>query len=104
MKTLQSDFVAAGCGPTQCALILRRLQLTPNQWVTLPEIYEVSGSMAVAVRVSDLRKHGHIIECRVERAHNSRQLHSYYRLVAGQERAKRDEGRETSAAPAPGHN
>ena len=76
----QREFTQARGGATQCELILRRLEMTPNQWVPLPELYAVSGSLAVGVRVADLRHRGHSIAQRSERYKGSRTIHSFYRL------------------------
>lgn len=78
----QADFTRAGGGATQCELILRRLELSPGQWVPLPELYAVSGSLAVGVRVADLRHRGHAISQRSERRKGDRTIYSFYRLDA----------------------
>lgn len=64
---------------SQCEAVLERLMATPNSWVAMPELYRVSGSMAVHSRIADLRGRGHVIEHKNERA--GRQIHSFYRLM-----------------------
>ena len=77
----QRQYEALGAGHSQCDLILRRLQMTPGTWVPLPELYQVSGSLAVGVRVADLRHHGCVIEQRSERRPGTNTIFSFYRLV-----------------------
>lgn len=77
----QREFTRRGGGQSQCERILRRLQMTPNTWVPMPELYEVSGAMAVAVRVQDLRlRYGLTITQKSERVKGSPVIHSFYRL------------------------
>lgn len=65
-------------GSSQCACILAELQLVPGEWVSLPRLHAVSGSMAVHSRINDLRQRGHRIEHKNERV--KRMIHSFYRL------------------------
>lgn len=68
-------------GASQCALILEHLQRFPGQWCSMPMLATVSGSYAVATRVSELRKQGHVIEQKNEREGNK--IKSFYRIVEG---------------------
>jgi hypothetical protein len=64
---------------TQADKILARLLLTPNQWVPMPELVELSRAYAVHSRISDLRKRGHLIGHKNE--HVDGLCHSFYRIV-----------------------
>lgn len=66
---------------SQADRILTRLQLTPNEWVALPELYEVSGSLAVHSRIDVLRKRGWSIEQQSKRRPGDPRVLSAYRLV-----------------------
>jgi hypothetical protein len=48
---------------TQCGRILAKLMETPGEPVGLWDLYQVSGSMAVHSRISELRERGHHIVC-----------------------------------------
>jgi len=63
---------------SQAAAILARLLETPGAWVPMPELAAISGAYAVHSRISDLRKRGYTIECKVV---CRRPKHSFYRLV-----------------------
>lgn len=63
---------------TQCYSILEELKKAKGKEVTLFDLWRVSGSMAVATRISNLREHGHKITCRRERVGN--RIHSFYSL------------------------
>jgi len=49
-------------GATQCDLILTALRAAKGDWVTMWDLYEASGAMAVHSRIADLRKRGHQID------------------------------------------
>ena len=66
-------------GMSQCACILAELSEHPGDWVSLPRLHAVSGSMAVHSRINDLRQRGHRIEHRHERL--KRMIHSFYRIL-----------------------
>ncbi len=66
-------------GTSQCDAILAALKERAGQWVGLPALYNVSGSMAIHSRIADLRARGHRIEHRNERV--GRMIHSSYRLL-----------------------
>ena len=68
--------------PTQTNRCLQRLQKTPGDWVSLPDLYQASGSWAIHSRISDLRKRGHVIEQHSQVVDG--QVHSSYRLIPGQ--------------------
>lgn len=63
---------------SQVAKILARLRQTPGEWVGMFELYQVSGSMAVHSRISNLRELGHDID--QENRRKGTQIHSFYRL------------------------
>lgn len=65
---------------TQNTAILNRLKESPGDWISLPELYRVSGALAVATRISNLREEGHNIENRTERLPDGTNA-SCYRLV-----------------------
>lgn len=68
---------------SQNALILARLNSTPGEWVSMPELVQVSGSFNIHSRIDELRhKGGHAIENRTVRAPGSRRLQSSYRVPA----------------------
>jgi hypothetical protein len=78
---------APAAGLSQCDLILARLRETPGEWVSEPELLQVSGSHAVHARIGDLRKRGHVEgftiqnQCeRVTRPDGRPQIHSSYRI------------------------
>jgi len=52
----QLAFEIAGGAPSQCDLIREYLTARPYEWVSLPKLYEISGSLAVATRISNLNK------------------------------------------------
>jgi len=80
MNATQQEFKATGAGASQCDKILARLKETPGEWVPMPELYRVSGAMAVHSRIADLRGLGFTIGHRNERREGSRATHSFYRL------------------------
>lgn len=49
-------FEVAGGAPSQCDLIREYLTARPFSWVSLPKLHEVSGSLAVATRISNINK------------------------------------------------
>ena len=66
---------------SQNDLILARLNRTPGEWVSMPELVAVSGSYNVHSRIDELRhKGGHAIENRTVRAPGSRRHESSYRV------------------------
>ena len=67
-------------GSSQCALILAALVEANGQWVGMLTLHQVSGSMAVHSRISDLRERGHTIEQKSSKT--GRVVHSSYRLLA----------------------
>ena len=66
-------------GTSQCDRILAALRAAPGQWVSLPALYQASGSMAVHSRINDLRKRGHLIENQAPV--KNRKCLSSYRLI-----------------------
>lgn len=84
---ITTTHTAPSAGLSQCDLILARLRQTPGEWVSEPELLEISGSHAVHARIGDLRKRGHTEgftisnQCeRVQRADGRWQTHSSYRI------------------------
>jgi hypothetical protein len=75
----QTEFRRWTRGPSQCDKIRDHLAAS-SQWVTMPELWRVSGAFAVHSRISDLRKQGYEIEQRSERAEDGTVM-SYYRLT-----------------------
>lgn len=76
----QKAFQRAALGASQCDLILRCLRKHLGCWVSLPTLWQASGSMAVHSRITDLRKRGAQIEQASLR--RGRQCLSLYRLVS----------------------
>jgi hypothetical protein len=81
-------------GTSQALLILGRLSASPGEWVSLIDLWQASGSMAVHSRITDLRKLGYRIEHRNvwpkdqrpsagDNASAARTVHSFYRLITG---------------------
>jgi hypothetical protein len=81
MNQLEIQFRSVCSGTSQCAVILHELREKTGQWVAMPNLVRSSGSFNVHSRISDLRKHGHRIEVRIDRGADGKN-HSYYRLVA----------------------
>jgi len=46
---------------SQCDLILAALRRKNGDWITMMDLHQLSGSMAVHSRIADLRKRGHDI-------------------------------------------
>jgi Helix-turn-helix domain len=70
---------AAGGGRSQAARILAELEARRGHWVPMPELWRVSGAMAVHSRIAELRGRGHAIEHRNE--HQDGVVKSFYRLI-----------------------
>ncbi len=70
--------------PTQENAILTRLRETPGEWVPMPELARVSGSLNVHTRIDGLRhKRGLTIENSVVRAKDGTCAnHSSYRIIS----------------------
>lgn len=66
---------------SQNTRIFNHLAAHPGRWVGMPELVKLSGSYNVHSRVSDLRKRGVSIECRVDRT--KRKAMSFYRIKEG---------------------
>ncbi len=64
--------------PTQNELVLAELQRRQGEWVEMPRLCAVSGSLNVHSRISNLRDAGHQIEWKWE-GHRPRR--SFYRLI-----------------------
>jgi hypothetical protein len=67
-------------GTSQCDLILAALLMQPGQWLPMTYLGRVAGCWAVHSRISDLRRRGHVIDQRNERA--GRKILSSYRINA----------------------
>lgn len=52
----QTEFEIAGGAPSQCELIKDYLTARPFEWVPLFKLYEISGALAVATRISNLNR------------------------------------------------
>jgi catalase (peroxidase I) len=76
----QSEFKLNKGGLSQCEKILRFLKKKNGEWVSMVDLWRISGSMAVHSRISDLRKEGAIIEHKNERRPDG-VIHSFYRLL-----------------------
>ena len=72
--------------PSQATKILQRLTATGGIYVAMPELAQFSGAYAVHSRIAELRKRGHVIENRTQKAKDGTRL-SWYRLVAREEEA-----------------
>lgn len=66
-------------GASQCDIILAELKRNANQWVPMPHLASVSGSLNIHSRIADLVKRGNQIENR--QITKGRQRHSFYRFV-----------------------
>jgi hypothetical protein len=76
----QTEYTNTGAGASQESRIICALQLHINKWVSMVDLWKVSGAFAVHSRISDLRKKGMNIENR--REVSGRTIHSFYRLVS----------------------
>lgn len=65
---------------TQAGRILARLKKTPRKWVDMYELFALSGAYAVHSRISDLRKCGCRIECKIVGRGDGKTI-SFYRLM-----------------------
>lgn len=84
---ITTTHTAPAAGLSQCDLILARLKESPGEWVSEPELHDLSGSHAVHARIGDLRRRGQAegftIHNRCEhvtRPDGRRQIHSSYQL------------------------
>lgn len=66
--------------PTQEEKILDFMQARPGEWISMPNLWAISGAFAVHSRVAALRKRGVRIANKVERAPDGTK-HSYYQLL-----------------------
>ncbi len=66
--------------PSQSSVILDILIALRGRWVSMPDLATASGGYAVHSRIAELRKHGHVIENKVERRADGKRV-SRYRLV-----------------------
>lgn len=73
-------FFATVSEPTQCEKILAVLRRRRRRWVPMPQLARAARAHAVHSRISELRRVGCRIECRV-RGYRPRQ--SAYRLISG---------------------
>lgn len=64
---------------SQCDVILASLSRTPGKWIGMLTLHQLSGSMAVHSRISELRARGHTIEQKSRKV--GRMIHSSYRLI-----------------------
>jgi hypothetical protein len=78
----QREFEFSGAGSSQCECILNRLRAEPGQWIPMPTLWKCSGAFAVHSRIADLRKRGHHIEHRNDRAEDGTILSSYRLVIA----------------------
>jgi hypothetical protein len=67
--------------PSQNDLILARLQKTPGEWVSMPELCEAASSLNCHTRINDLRSFGHVIENYQQHEKGTHRRKSFYRLV-----------------------
>ena len=66
---------------SQCELILRRLRATPGEWISMPELCQISGSYNIHTRIDQLRHgRGVAIENDIRRKPLDRRQYSYYRV------------------------
>ncbi len=75
----QKQYEDEGLGQSQGEKIARALKAHTPNWVEMPDLWRVSGAMAVHSRIADLRKSGMNIENK--REVKGRIVHSFYRLV-----------------------
>lgn len=72
--------------PSQATKILQRLTATANTFVGMPELAHFSGAYAVHSRIAELRKRGHVIQNRTQKAKDGTRM-SWYRLVSEEREA-----------------
>ena len=60
--------------------ILGRLLASPNEWVSVWDLHQASGALAVHSRISDLRKLGYHIDQRNKHPKGTTAIHSFYRI------------------------
>ena len=77
----QTQFTNTGGASSQCETILAELQANAGEWVPMPHLALSARCFSVRSRISDLRDRGHTIENDSKRDKETRQVHSYYRLV-----------------------
>ena len=75
-----TDHPIPTAGASQCDLILAELRQNANEWVPMPHLARVSGSLNIHSRIADLVKRGHRIENR--QITKGRMRHSFYRIAA----------------------
>lgn len=79
MNATEIQWRRRGNGTSQCAIILAELQAKRGEWVSMNDLWMLSGAHAVHSRVADLRKRGHCITHKNERSPGGMIL-SFYRL------------------------
>ncbi len=72
---------------TQLSRLRSHFRTHPKEWISLPDLHELSGSLNVSVRVADLRREGMDIENRVTRSSECGEMvvHSEYRYWPNRE-------------------
>lgn len=65
---------------SQAFRILSRLKQSQGEWVAMPELCRISGSLNCHSRITDLRKQGYIIDQENQRQADGA-MNSVYRLV-----------------------
>ena len=81
MNHSQTKFIAEGGSPSQEDKILDFLQNHIGEWVSMYQLYLISGSMAIHSRCASLRKRGINIVNRTENSKITKQRLSYYMLT-----------------------
>ena len=82
----QQAFKSRAGGVSQCEMILAKLTIYAGQWVPMPDLWLISGSLNVHSRISDLRRRGHNIEQR-NSYEGKRVIKSFYKLILKAEAA-----------------
>jgi hypothetical protein len=75
----QTEFKSSRAGLSQCDRILKRLRAKKGKWVSAYQLHQLTNSLAVHSRISDLRHRGHQIENETEQVRGRQ--HSKYRLI-----------------------
>src|ERR1051325_8904045 len=82
-KSLMPNSTSPSRRSTQLSRLRSHFRVHPNEWISLPDLHQLSGSLNISVRIADLRHQGMCIENRVSRVMSHGQLatHSEYCYV-----------------------
>jgi hypothetical protein len=67
--------------PGQTSAIRAALENANGEWIAMPKLARLSGSLNVHTRVNEMRKRlGLAVECQIRRKPGSRRNYSFYRI------------------------